>query len=147
MDQKGGWGEEWQVLSSFCMNCEKLMFSPHRWMNTDDIPRDRAMEQACWPPAPPKQAKTWREVSWPLASVSALIGRHMVSLATVMNPIATCSTVKGSFFAPSSWEARNSFTWSRKQIKLAEEIEPFKWNNNPMAVDSNLILHTILYEK
>lgn len=83
----------------------------HRWMKTVGIPKDLAIEHACCPPAPPKHASTWRAVSWPLASVSALIGRHIVSLATVMKPIATCSTLKGSLLAPSFWDDKNSFTW------------------------------------
>jgi len=85
--------------------------STHRWMKTVDIPKDLAIEHACWPPAPPKHASTCRAVSCPLASVRALIGRHMVSLATVIKPMATCSTLIGSFLAPSSWVERNSFTW------------------------------------
>lgn len=88
-----------------------IEISTHRWMKTVDIPKDLAIEHACWPPAPPKQASTCRAVSCPLASVKALIGRHMVSLATVIKPMATCSTLIGSFLAPSSWLDRNSLTW------------------------------------
>ena len=44
------------------------------------MPRERAIAQACWPPAPPKQARTWRDVSWPLAwrkiKYSECGGRH-----------------------------------------------------------------------
>lgn len=60
-------------------------------MKTVDMPSDLAMEQACWPPAPPKHASTCLEVSCPLAWVSALIGRHIASLATLINPIAIAS--------------------------------------------------------
>ena len=88
-----------------------IEISTHRWMKTVDIPKDLAIEHACWPPAPPKHASTCRAVSCPLASVRALIGRHMVSLATVIKPMATCSTLIGSFLAPSSWLDRNSLTW------------------------------------
>lgn len=39
----------------------------HLWMCTVSMPRARAMAHACCPPAPPKQASTWAEGSWPLA--------------------------------------------------------------------------------
>jgi hypothetical protein len=68
------------------------------------IPSNEAISQACCPPAPPKLANLmygmksravcsvmmlWpyicKEDAYPFASVSARIGRHMVSLATLMN--------------------------------------------------------------
>lgn len=66
------------------------------------MPRRLAISQACWPPAPPKLARLQDDLSgcgtgtndgtyvcldaaYPLASVSARIGRHIVSLATLMN--------------------------------------------------------------
>lgn len=39
----------------------------HLWICTVSMPRARAMAQACCPPAPPKQASTWAEGSWPRA--------------------------------------------------------------------------------
>lgn len=78
-------------------------------MKTVDIPKDWAMEHACWPPAPPKHAKTWLAVLCPLACVKALIGRHMVSLATLIKPMATSCTLKGSFGMSVLWEDRNAF--------------------------------------
>ena len=83
----------------------------HRWMKTVDMPSDRAMEHACCPPAPPKHASTCRAVSWPRAWVRALIGRHMVSLATRMKPMATCWRDKGSLLVPSGCDFRNAFTY------------------------------------
>jgi hypothetical protein len=66
------------------------------------IPSNCAISHACWPPAPPKLASlakmniTTREremgetdmcfdVANPRASVSARIGLHIVSFATLMN--------------------------------------------------------------
>ncbi len=67
------------------------------------MPSNEAISQACCPPAPPKLASLgvsyeisvcpvrmlWpyicEEVAYPFASVSARIGRHIVSLATLMN--------------------------------------------------------------
>lgn len=84
------------------------------------MPSARAMAQACCPPAPPKQASTWCEVSWPLAWVRERMGRHMLSLATRMKPMATCSTVSGEG-GPGAWPAREAFTravsaWKASQL-------------------------------
>ena len=38
-------------------------------MKTVPIPSERAIAQACWPPAPPKHARTCRDVSYPFACV------------------------------------------------------------------------------
>ena len=74
----------------------------YRWIKMVLMPRRLAISQACWPPAPPKLARLQDDLSgcgtgtndgtyvcldaaYPLASVSARIGRHIVSLATLMN--------------------------------------------------------------
>ena len=78
------------------------LFRTHLWIKIFDIPREAAIAHACCPPAPPKVAKTCFAVSYPLACVRALIGLHIASLATVINPIATSSVVKGSLALPLS---------------------------------------------
>jgi hypothetical protein len=75
------------------------------------------MAQACCPPAPPKQANTWRDVSRHLACVSARIGRHIDSLATRMNPMATSSLVIGA--APPC-AAANSLTSLGQPVKRGQ---------------------------
>ena len=45
----------------------KVVQKDYLWMKTVDIPSDLAIAHACWPPAPPKQASTCREVSYPFA--------------------------------------------------------------------------------
>ncbi len=61
-------------------------------MMTVLMPNERAREQACWPPAPPNEARMCFEALYPRASVSARMGRHMISFATRMKPCATSST-------------------------------------------------------
>jgi hypothetical protein len=79
----------------------------YRWIRIVLMPSRRAISHACWPPAPPKLAslssfnmdsvsiyfdsRNRRDahmclpVAYPLASVSARIGLHIVSFATLMN--------------------------------------------------------------
>ena len=59
------------------------------WMKMVFMPRERAIAQACCPPAPPKHASACAATSYPFIWVRALMGRHMVSFATLMNPMAT----------------------------------------------------------
>jgi len=76
------------------------------------IPSSFAISQACCPPAPPKLASLCRDsqlrhplktingthtcfpVAYPLASVRARMGLHMVSFATLMN-LSARSTARG----------------------------------------------------
>lgn len=44
-----------------------ILYHSYLCIKTVLMPRARAIAQACWPPAPPKQANTCWEVSWPLA--------------------------------------------------------------------------------
>ena len=64
-----------------------------RWIKILEMPRARAMAQACWAPAPPKVARTCALMSKPRMTEISRMGRTMVSLATRMKPMATCSTL------------------------------------------------------
>ena len=62
------------------------------------MPSARAMAHACWPPAPPKHARTWREVSWPRACTTLSILQEIeILLVSVTNndltPVSAISSL------------------------------------------------------
>ena len=100
------------------------------------MPRDRAIAQACCPPAPPKEARTCCETSKPRICVSARIGRHMVSLATLIKPIATC---RKSYSVLIWIESQRYFSFQQACRGYPEA----RWHEDPEQVDTSNEDHLI----